>query len=289
MIRGLLVLLLLSGPAVAQAPSERLAYPAPLTAFVSDHADILDPATEARITEALVAARNDPGAEVAVVTVASRTDYGPHPSIESFANGLFNAWGIGDAARNNGILILVAAEDREMRIELGAGHPRAWDFTAEEIVHRIMLPAFRAGDLPGGLEAGSLAAIDRIARPFAAGLPAPERSFRTRLAEWQAPLAFLGVVGALFGAVGLRLWRTRHPACPNCGRRRTVVDRRTTVPATRETPGTAEETITCRACRERTWRSYPVPFTRVSPRGSGASSSGFGGGSSSGGGASGRW
>jgi hypothetical protein len=144
MRRLLAVLVLAAAPAAAQT------YPEPLTVFVSDFADILDSDAEARITEALVAAREDPGTEIAVVTVGSRRDYGPHPSIESFANGLFNAWGIGDAARNNGILILVAAADREMRIELGAGHPRSWDFAAEEIVHRIMLPAFRAGDLAGG-------------------------------------------------------------------------------------------------------------------------------------------
>ena len=102
MTRLLLALLLLGSPAAAQS------FPEPLTVFVSDYADILDPATEARITEALVAAREDPGTEIAVVTVASRSDYGPHTSIESFANGLFNAWGIGDAGKNNGILILVA-------------------------------------------------------------------------------------------------------------------------------------------------------------------------------------
>jgi uncharacterized protein len=287
--RLLLALLFLALPASAQAPSERLTFPEPLTVFVSDYAGILDPETEARITAALVTARDDPGAEIAVVTVASRGDYGPHPSIESFANGLFNAWGIGDAARNNGILILVAAADREMRIELGAGHPRSWDFAAEEIVHRVMLPAFRADDLPGGIEAGTAAAIDRIARPFAAGLPAPERGFGTWLREWWPPLVFFGLLGSIFGTVGLAIWRAEHPVCPHCGRRKTLVERKTTVPATRETPGVAEETITCRACTERTRRSYPVPWVSPSQRSGGSSSSGFGGGSSSGGGASGRW
>lgn len=277
------VLLLLASPASAQS------YPEPLSAFVSDLADILDPATEARITDALVAAREDPGAEIAVVTVGSRHDYGPHPSIESFANGLFNAWGIGDAARNNGILILVAASDREMRIELGSGHPRTWDFTAEEIVHRTMLPAFRDGDLPRGIEEGTRAAIDRIARPFAEGHPAPGRSVLAWMREWWPVLLFVGALGAIFGGAGIASWRSEHPVCPNCGRRRTAVERKTTIPATREAPGTAEETITCRACQERTWRSYPVVWVSPEQRGSGSSSSGFGGGSSSGGGASGRW
>ena len=283
MTRLLLALLLLGSPAAAQS------FPEPLTVFVSDYADILDPATEARITEALVAAREDPGTEIAVVTVASRSDYGPHTSIESFANGLFNAWGIGDAGKNNGILILVAAEDREMRIELGAGHPRSWDFAAEEIVHRTMLPAFRDGDLPRGIEAGTQAAIDRIARPFAAGLPAPERSVLTWLGEWWPVVIFVGGLGGIFAAGGIAAWRSEHPVCPHCGRRKTVVERKTTVPATRETPGTAEETITCRNCRERSSRIYVVPWVSPTQSRSGSSSGGFGGGSSSGGGASGRW
>jgi uncharacterized protein len=282
-LRHFLVVLLLAVPAAAQD------YPEPLTAFVSDHAEVLDPETEARITQALAGAREDPGAEIAVVTVRARSDHGPHLSIESFANGLFNAWGIGEAARNNGILILVATEDREMRIELGAGHPRSWDFVAEEIVHRIMLPAFREGDMARGIEDGTLAAIERIARPFAAGLPAPERTFRAWLREWWPPVAFFGLLGGIFGAAGLAIWRAEHPVCPHCGRRKTVVARKTTVPATRETPGTAEETITCRACDTRTRRIHPVPWASPSRRESGGSSSGFGGGSSSGGGASGRW
>jgi uncharacterized protein len=284
MTRLLLALLLLAAPATAQT------FPEPLTVFVSDHADILDPATEARITELLVAARDDPGAEIAVVTVGSRSDYGAHVSIESFANGLFNAWGIGDAERNNGILILVAAADREMRIELGAGHPRTWDFAAEEIVHRVMLPAFRDDDLPRGIEEGTRAAVERIARPFAAGLPAPERSVLDWLAEWWPVVLFAGGLVGIFGGAFAAMWFADHPVCPQCGRRKTVVERKTTIPATRETPGTGEETITCGNCDRRTVRTHPIAW--VSPeqgRARSSSSSGFGGGSSSGGGASGRW
>ena len=284
MIRLLLTLLLLAAPATAQE------FPEPLTVFVSDYAEILDPATEARITDLLVAAREDPGAEIAVVSVGSRSDYGAHVSIESFANGLFNAWGIGDAERNNGILILVAADDREMRIELGAGHPRSWDFVAEEIVHRVMLPAFRDGDLPRGIEAGTAAAVDRIARPFAAGLPAPDRSISDWLAEWWPVVLFAGALAGIFGSAFAAMWASDHPVCPHCGRRKTVVERKTTVPATREQPGTREETITCRNCDRRTTRTHPVVWVSPEQRRSGSSSSsGFGGGSSSGGGASGRW
>ena len=284
MRRLALVLLLLAAPAAAQT------FPEPLSPFVSDFAGVLDPETEARITDALVAAREDPGAEIAVVTVGSRRDWGAHVSIESFANGLFNAWGIGDAARNNGILILVAVEDREMRIELGAGHPRTWDFPAEEIVHRTMLPAFREGALARGIEDGTLAAIDRIARPFAEGLPPPRRSPLAWLARWWPAVLILGGAAAIIGLGFRATWRADHPPCESCGRRRTSVARRTLAEATSEAPGQAEVTVTCRTCSHRSVRTAPVlwsdPARRLS---SSSSSSGFGGGSSSGGGASGRW
>lgn len=286
MTRLVLAFLLLAAPAAAQT------FPEPLTVFVSDHAGILDPATEARITDMLVAARDDPGAEIAVVTVGSRSDYGTHVSIERFANGLFNAWGIGDAGKNNGILILVAADDREMRVELGAGHPPTWDFAAEQIVHRVMLPAFRAGDLPRGIEEGTQAAIERIARPFAAGLPAPERSALDRLADWWPLVLFAGGAAAIFGGAATAIWRADHPVCPHCGRRKTVVERKTTIPATREAPGTDELTITCRACDRSTVSTLAVAWAspgKTRSRSSSSTSSGFGGGSSSGGGASGRW
>jgi uncharacterized protein len=284
-IRAGLLALSLGGaaPAVAQI------FPEPLTPFVSDYAGVLDAATEARITDALVAARADPGTEVAVVTVKSRSDFGPHPSIESFANGLFNAWGIGDAGNNTGILILVAAADREMRIELGGGHSRTWDFTAEEIVHRTMLPALRAGDLPGAIENGTLDAIDRIARPVAANLPPPEGAPSAWLREWGPGALFAGVFGGIIAlAATSAARRERPPPCPRCSHRRASVARRTIRPATRDAPGQAEEKIICRNCGGVRHRDIELP--RKGPRrGRDGSSSGFGGGTSSGGGASGRW
>jgi uncharacterized protein len=269
------------------ARGEALTYPEPLTPFVSDYADILDPATEARITAALTAAREDPGAEIAVVTVDSRRDYGPHPSLESFANGLFNAWGIGAGDANNGILILVAAEDHEMRIELGAGHAPTWAFTAEEIVHRTMLPSFRTGDLPAGIESGTQSAIDRIARPFAATLP-KEQGVRSWLRGWGPGALFAGVMGAIVALAAASKLRQRPPPCPACGHSRSTVARRILQPATRDAAGQAKETITCRNCNSVRHREVELP--RKSRRSSSdRSTSGFGGGSSSGTGASGRW
>jgi uncharacterized protein len=257
MTRLLLALLLLATPVAAQT------FPEPLSYSVSDFADVLDPEAEARIVGLLVAAREDPGAEIVVVTIGSHRDHGAHPSLESFANGLFTAWGIGDAAGNDGILILVAADDRAMRLELGSGYPPAWDFVAEEIVHRTMRPAFGAGDLPGGIEAGTRAAIDRIARPAAAGRPPPARGLRTLLREAGPVALFLAALAAILGLAARSAWRRRRAAGAAFG-------------GGRAARGEGHGDGDARA---------PNP----AQPGPASNDSGFGGGSSSGGGASGRW
>lgn len=272
---------------LAAAPASGQDYPAPLSPWVSDYADLLDDTTEARLDEALQAIREDPGAEIAVVTINRRSDYGAHASIESFATGLFNDWGIGDAVRNNGILILVAVDDREMRIELGGAYPPIWDTVAENVIDNTFLPRFREDAYQEGIERGTFATIERIAVPFALNLPPPEPGWRDWWAEWGPPVLFGGAFAGFLAAFGAFVWTSSHPKCPNCGRRRTSRDRRTLEKATREQPGEAEETIVCRNCDYRSTRTYSVPYRTSSSSSSGGSS--FGGGSSSGGGASGRW
>lgn len=275
------VLILLAAPAWAQT------FPEPLSPWVSDHADLLDDATETRLNETLQAIREDPGTEIAVVTVDRRSDYGPHDSIESFATDLFNDWGIGDRVRNNGILILVAVGDREIRIELGGAYRPVWDTVAENVIDNTFLPRFRRDEYQEGIERGTYATIERIAIPFARNLPPPERGWRDWWAEWGPLALFGGAFVAFFGAFFAFVWTSSHPNCPNCGRRKTSRDRRTLEKATRDHPGEAEETVVCRNCDYRSTRTYSVPYRSSSSSSSGGS--GFGGGSSSGGGASGRW
>jgi uncharacterized protein len=273
--------------ALAAAPAWGQSYPESLTPWVSDHADLLDDAAETRLNDALRALREDPGTEIAVVTIGRRSDYGAHQSIETFATGLFNDWGIGDAERDNGILILVAVDDREMRIELGEAYSTAWDTVAENVIDNTFLPRFRDDAYQEGIERGTYATIDRIAVPFARNLPPPERGLRDWLAEWAPAIIFGTAFAGFLAAFAARVWTSHHPRCPNCGRRKTSRDTRTLEEASPDHPGEAEETVTCRNCDYRGTRTYSVPYRTASSRSSGGS--GFGGGSSSGGGASGRW
>lgn len=104
-----------------------------------------------------VKARN--GAEIAVVVIGS-TD-GEQP--RAYATRLANAWGIGSAETNNGLLILAALDDRAAEIVLGTGVDSARSRQeADEIMQGEMVPRFRAGDPSGALLQGARACAARI-------------------------------------------------------------------------------------------------------------------------------
>ena len=128
------------------APAKAETFPAHSDLFVNDHAGVLDPAAEDGLRATLGALATETGIEMTVLTIRSRDDYDPSASIEAFATGLFNDWGIGRADRNDGILVLVATADREMRIELGSAYGQGYDVLAQDIISRFFLPDFRAGD-----------------------------------------------------------------------------------------------------------------------------------------------
>lgn len=266
-------------------------YPAPTGNAVVDIAGVLPPESEVRLATLLATLEEETGVEAAVVTIRSRQDYHPvSGSIEAFATGLFNAWGIGDAGRNDGILLLVVPEDRETRLELGAGYDQGYDVLAQDIVDRWLVPAFRDRDYAGGIELGMQAAADRIARRHAARLapePLPDRPAGGLgwLAPWLVGGLFAGIAGfALFGrriadvAAGLR-------RCPSCGSRGLRQHRATIVHAGPGTPGIARIITECERCGHRDEREERIG----GPRRKSGDGGGFGGGRSSGGGASGRW
>lgn len=279
MIRLLALLAWLPLAAWAQA------FPEFQSTFVNDYAQVIDADTETRITAAFRQTLEDTGVEATVLTIERRADYGDSASIESFAKDLFNAWGIGNAVRNDGILILIAVEDREMRIALGSAYPPVWDGVALRIIDHDMLPAFRDGTMAAGIEAGTLAAIDRIARPFSARLSAPEPPAAPfDPTPWMfAGAVLLSLLVVFRGALANLALRFR--ACPTCGKRELHRSHVTLTAPTQTAFGRKRITTACAAC------GYHSDIERDIPSLSSSSSDNdsFGGGSSSGGGASGRW
>lgn len=120
----------------------------PLTGRVVDQAGMIDAATEAELTTKLAAFEQKSTDQIVIATMDSLDG----ESIEDFANRQFRAWGLGQAGENNGILLLVAKDDRKMRIEVGYGlEGTLTDLHSKLIIENTMVPAFRAGDFSGGI------------------------------------------------------------------------------------------------------------------------------------------
>lgn len=191
--------------------------------YVNDYADLLDKGAEDRIRADLIELYDNTGVEMTVLTIERMADYGHGGTIESFATRLFNTWGIGNAQRNDGVLVLVSRFDREMRIELGSGYGFARDGDMMRVIDTVFLPAFRNDNYQAGIEAGVDETIYQIAGFYPGTYDSGDlqRGFTTIWHKLkQAGLGILAVILAPFAALGLwlrRYLRYRPRACEQCG------------------------------------------------------------------------
>jgi len=133
-----------------------------LTGRVVDNAGILSPATEATLTQRLDALEQQTTRQVVVVTLPSLQGY----EIEEYGYQLGRAWKIGQAKENNGVLFIVAPNERKVRVEVGYGlEPVLTDALSSYLLQQQVLPRFKAGDMEGGVVAGTNAIIDQLALP----------------------------------------------------------------------------------------------------------------------------
>jgi len=174
-------------------------FPEHTSTTVNDFADLLEPDYEARLVEVLQKLKTDTGVEMAVVTMATRDDFDAQPSFEAFATGLFNDWGIGNAAKNDGIMVLVMRDDRDMRIELGSGYEQGFDAIAGGIIDDTFLQNFKQDNYRRGIMNGVDDVIVRIATPFANGQAPPEISGGGKASEEDDT----AVIFALIAAFGI--------------------------------------------------------------------------------------
>lgn len=128
----------------------------PLSGRVVDRADLLDTQAEARLTGMLASHEQATGEQVVVVTVPDLQG----SSIEDFGVALGREWGIGQKDEDTGALLIVARDDRRVRIEVGYGlEGRLTDAQSSVIINRIITPAFREGDFTRGITEGTAAMI----------------------------------------------------------------------------------------------------------------------------------
>ena len=138
-------------------------YPDPIDDYVNDFAEILSETDYKSIHEMLDDLEYQTGIEAVVVTIQSIYTYETNDtSIESFATNLFNQWGVGHKKENNGVLILVAVEDRECRIELGGGYGERYDSVMKEVIDKNMIPYFKSEDYSRGIYEGARGVIEKV-------------------------------------------------------------------------------------------------------------------------------
>ena len=158
LLHGLVWLLLaaLALPAAAQ-PS----FPA-LSGRVVDAAKILPADRAAALEQRLKTVERETGRQFVVATVPDLQGY----DIQDFGVRLGQQWAIGDKERDDGVILLVAPNERKVGIQVGYGlEPILTDALSSQIIRRDILPAFRAGDMPAGIEAGATAIAAQLALP----------------------------------------------------------------------------------------------------------------------------
>jgi uncharacterized protein len=190
----LIPLLLVAAPASAQD------FPK-LTGRVVDAANIIPDSDEAALTQKLAALEAASSRQLVVATLPSLQGY----DIADYGYQLGRTWGIGQKGANNGVLLLVAPNERKVTIQVGYGlEPIVTDALSHQIIAQQILPAFKRNDYPGGINAGADAIIEQLQAP-------PEQAEKKALEAQQArqqrgsgdggsifPLIFWGIVFFFF-------------------------------------------------------------------------------------------
>jgi uncharacterized protein len=190
--------------AVAQHAAADVAIP-PLSSPVTDLTQTLTREQAASLEQTLRAFEQRKGSQIAVLLVPTTQP----ESIEQYSIRVAEAWKIGRKGIDDGVIFLIAKDDRALRIEVGYGLEGALpDAVASRIIRDVVTPQFRSGDFYGGIAAG----VDRIIRTID-GEPLPEpvksRASNTEGKLFDALPVFLmavfvvgGILRAIFGRLG---------------------------------------------------------------------------------------
>ncbi len=192
--KSLLVTLLLSVPAIVWAQSTP-DFPE-LTGRVVDRAEMLSPEVETRLTQMLQAHEQASTEQVVVVTLPDLQGY----PIEDFGYQLGREWGIGQKGEDNGALLIVAKDERKVRIEVGYGlEGRLTDAESSIIINRVITPAFRQNNFEAGIVNGAAAMIQVLGgEPMAVPQGQQPQALKDKPSVGLVGLFFLLMLGMVF-------------------------------------------------------------------------------------------
>jgi uncharacterized protein len=170
-------------------------YPA-LTGRIVDQANIISSEARLSIGPKLADLEEKSGIQLVVATVKSLDG----EEIEPYANGLFRTWKLGEKAKNNGVLLLVAPNERRVRIEVGYGlEGTLTDALSKVIIANAIAPRFKAGDYSDGITRG----VDDIITVLTTDSSEWQKRPSLRVDDEQAPdwvglLLIAGIIGIVF-------------------------------------------------------------------------------------------
>ena len=167
----------------------------PLTARMIDTTGTLDAIQLKGLDDKLAAFERDKGTQIAFLMVPSTLP----EDVSSYANRVANEWKIGRKGVGDGVLLVVAKNDRKVRIEVAKTLEGAVpDLAASQIIEQAITPNFRKDDYAGGLQA---AADQLIARIKGEALPAPPAASPQKQASGEAGFNWMDLAIFLFFAV----------------------------------------------------------------------------------------
>jgi uncharacterized protein len=193
------VVLVLATTAFAQTLQPKMGQPIPkLTARVTDLTGTLTAEQQSMLEEKLSAFEARKGAQIAVLVVATTEP----EEIAQYSIRVVDQWKLGRQKIDDGALLLVAKNDRDLRIEVGKGLEGVLtDLTAHRIISETIIPLLRQGDFYGGINAG----LDQMIRVVdGEQLPAPDLGWQGHSVRGLSHLVPFLFVAVLFGSVVLR-------------------------------------------------------------------------------------
>ncbi len=202
------------------APAQAAGGAPPDIGPIADLADLLDPAQEQQLRSIIDDGSADGTVVIEVLTVDRMSDWTVGTgtgTIESFAQGVFETWGIGDPTENNGALIVVSRGDREARIELGLGFAGRYDGAMNTVMSEVMVPRFRDDEYGTGIVEGARRMLTRLREaPLPLTTPVDEPDDDDGGGVPWIPIGLrVGGVAAAGGAVA----KSRIKKCSKCSAR----------------------------------------------------------------------
>lgn len=198
-IRPALALLMLAGAwSVGAQPLQTV--PA-LTARVMDTTATLSPVQRQQLEDKLAAFEATQGSQIVILLVATTQP----EDIAAYGNRVFNTWKPGRAGLGDGLLIVVATQDRKVRIEVARALEGAIpDLAAKQVIDTALTPRFRQGDFYGGLEA-AIDQLTALVRGEALPAPAATRDAPPGAVQWMDLGVLLFILLPLVGSLTRRI------------------------------------------------------------------------------------